>query len=129
MMIMLQTWQDEWYGPLDVDWLRYVARNRDVLLLNDGHVPNFLHENWDFLLDRNLLNFSVIPIVDVISRPAIVLHQFVDLFLDALALLGHDSLRCDCTEDHHKQHHCLELLCGESETMRSDGAIKWKKIY
>lgn len=122
MVVMLQTWHDNWIRPLDINWLRYVSRHRDVLLLYYRHMPNFLHKHRNLLLDHNMLHFALVPVADVIGPRVVV--QFVDLLLHPRTFLHHDRFCCDGIKSYRKKNNCSELRRGWT-----GWTVKHKMIY
>lgn len=105
---MLETWNYDGVRAFNINWLRYVSRHWDVLLLHDWNMPNFLHEHGNLSLDHNLFNLAVVPVTNVIiARPRVV---SVVLFLQLPNLLAHDRFRWHSTADDKKKKSRLELL-------------------
>lgn len=125
MMVMLKTWNYDGVRAFNINWLRYVSRHGDVLLLDDRNMPNFLHENGNLSLDHNLFNLAMVPVANVIiARPRVI---SVVLFLQLPHLLAHDRFRWHSTADDKKKKSRLELLvCLGTEEAK---AIKQQMIY
>lgn len=92
MMVVLKARHDYGERAFDVNWLRYVARHRNIFFLNDWDMSNPLHKHGNLLLNCNLFHLPVIPIADIISRPRIIL-DLVDLLFHPLAFFGDDRFR------------------------------------
>lgn len=107
MVVMLQTRNDNWHRTFNIDRLRDVARHWNVFALNNRHMPNLLDKNRNLFFNRNLLHFSVIPVVDIIARVDVRVH-LIDL-LHSFALFRHEGFRRNLAEQHRNQDNRLEL--------------------